>query len=110
MRAQVARLLDAAELPNVSLQLLPFSVGAHAGMDGTFAILNFPEPGDPDVVYAENATGGLFLEKHDELRKYSCIFDHIRAAALGPDESAALLSELTKEPLWTSRLRGSGST
>jgi hypothetical protein len=110
MRAQVARLLEAAELPNVSLQVLPFSVGAHAGMDGTFAILNFPESGDPDVVYAENATGGLFLEKHDELRKYSFIFDHISAAALREDHSVALLSELAKEPLWKSRPKVSGST
>jgi transcriptional regulator with XRE-family HTH domain len=109
MRAQVARLVEAAGLPNVSLQVLPFSVGAHAGMDGTFAILNFPEPGDPDVVYAENATGGLFLEKHDELRKYSFIFDHISAAALREDQSVALLSELAKEPLWKSRPRESGS-
>lgn len=98
MRAQVARLIEAAGLPNVSVQVLPFSVGAHAGMDGTFAILDFPEPGDPDVVYAENATGGLFLEKDDDLRKYSFIFDHVCAAALGPEESVALLAQMTKEP------------
>jgi transcriptional regulator with XRE-family HTH domain len=106
MRAQLERLVDAADLPNVTLQILPFDAGAHAGMDGTFAILDFPEPSDPDVVYAENATGGLFLEKGDELRKYVFIFDHIRAAALGPEESVAYLSKLIKEPLWKSRQRG----
>ena len=110
MRAQVERLIETAGLPNVSVQVLSFSVGAHAGMDGTFAILDFPEPGDPAVVYAENATGGVFLEKHDEVGKYSFIFDHIRAAALDPEETVALLSELTKEPLWKSRPRVSGST
>jgi transcriptional regulator with XRE-family HTH domain len=103
MRAQVQRLVEAAALPNVTLQVLPFEAGAHAGMDGTFAILNFPEPGDPDAVYAENATGGLFLEKNEELRKYIFIFEHIRAAALGPDESGVLLAKLAKEPLWKSR-------
>jgi transcriptional regulator with XRE-family HTH domain len=107
MRAQLERLVEASDLPNVTLQILPFEAGGHAGMDGTFAILDFPEPSDPDVVYAENATGGLFLEKGDELRKYTFIFDHIRAAALGPEESVAYIAKLAKEPLWKSRQRGS---
>jgi hypothetical protein len=77
-------------------------------MDGTFAILDFPEPGDPDVVYAENATGGLFLEKSEELRKYIFIFDHIRAAALRPEESVNMIRKLTKEPLWKLRSKDSG--
>lgn len=110
MRAQLQRLVEAADLPNVTLQILPFKAGAHAGMDGTFTILDFPEPNDPDVVYAENATGGLFLEKGDELRKYAFIFDHIRAAALRPEESVALIAKLAKEPLWKSRPRGSAWT
>jgi transcriptional regulator with XRE-family HTH domain len=106
MRRQLDRLVEAAELPSVTLQLLPFEAGAHAGMDGTFAILNFPEPADADVVFAENATGGLFLEKTEELRKYRFIFDHIRAAALGPEESVSVIAKLAKEPLWKSRPRG----
>jgi transcriptional regulator with XRE-family HTH domain len=110
MCAQLERLVKAADLPNVTLQILPFEAGAHAGMDGTFAILDFPEPSDPDVVYAENATGGLFLEKTDELRKYVFIFDHIRAAALRPEESVSVIAKLAKEPLWTLRSRGSGLT
>lgn len=110
MRAQLRRLVEAADLPNVTLQVLPFDVGAHAGMDGTFTILDFPEAGDPDVVYAENATGGLFLEKHEELRKYIFIFDHIRAGALRPEESVALLAKLAKEPLWKLRQRDCGWT
>jgi len=106
MRRQMEHLIDASELPSVTLQVLPFEAGAHAGMDGTFAILNFPEPADADVVFAENATGGLFLEKTEELRKYRFIFDHIRAAALGPEESVTLIAKLAKEPLWKSRPRG----
>lgn len=107
MRAQLERLVEAADLPNVTLQILPFEAGAHAGMDGTFTILDFPEPGDPAVVYAENATGGLFLEKSEELQKYVFIFDHIRAAAIRPEESVALIAKLAKEPLWKWRQRGS---
>ncbi|HTF09500.1 MAG TPA: helix-turn-helix transcriptional regulator [Asanoa sp.] len=110
MRAQLERLVQAADLPNVTLQILPFEAGAHAGMDGTFAILEFPEPSDPEVVYAENATGGLFIEKSDELRKYVFIFDHIRAAALRPEESVAYIAKLAKEPLWKARPRGFMST
>ena len=102
MRRQLERLYEATELPSVTLQILPFEAGAHAGMDGTFAILEFPEPADSDVVFAENATGGLFLEKSEELRKYHFIFDHIRAAALRPEESASLIGRLAKEPLWKS--------
>jgi transcriptional regulator with XRE-family HTH domain len=105
MRAQLRRLVEAADLPNVTLQILPFDIGAHAGMDGTFTILGFPEASDPDVVYAENAAGGLFLEKRDDLQKYIFIFDNIRAAAIPPEESVALIAKLAEEPLWKWRAR-----
>lgn len=110
MRRQLDRLVEAARLPSVTLQILPFQAGAHAGMDGTFAILIFPEPADTDVVFAENATGGLFLEKSEELRKYHFIFNHIHAAALRPEESVSLIARLAKEPLWRSRPRSTGLT
>ena len=110
MRAQMRHLAVASELPNVTLQVLPFDVGAHAGMDGTFAILDFPEAGDPNVVFAENATGGLFLEKSDELRKYGLIFDHIRSTALTPEESRKMITMRAEEPLWKLKPRDSGST
>jgi transcriptional regulator with XRE-family HTH domain len=110
MRAQLIRLVAATRLPNVTLQILPFAVGAHAGMDGTFAILEFEENEDADVVFAENATGGLFLEKAGELGKYVAIFDTIRATALSPPESTEMIEMLIEEPLWKSKRRGSGST
>jgi transcriptional regulator with XRE-family HTH domain len=109
MREQLRRLVQAAKLPNVTLQVLPFAAGAHAGMDGTFSILDFPEAEDPGVVYAENATGGLFLEKDDELAKYTSIFDAIRATALTPGESTEMIETLIEEPLWKWRPRVSGS-
>lgn len=110
MRAQLRRLVEVAELPNVTIQLLPFDVGAHAGMDSSFTILLFAESGDPDVVYAENAMGGLFLEKQDELQRFNYIFDHIRAVAMRPEESIEHIAELVEEPLWKWRPRGSGRT
>jgi transcriptional regulator with XRE-family HTH domain len=104
MREQLRRLYAASSMQNVTLQVLPFEAGAHAGMDGTFTILNFLETGDSSVVYAENATGGLFLEKGDELAKYQLIFGNIQKAALCPEESARLIAQLAEEPLWKSRL------
>jgi transcriptional regulator with XRE-family HTH domain len=109
MRDQLERLVEVTRLPNVTLQILPFAAGAHAGMDGTFAILDFPDAEDPNVVFAENATGGLFLEKTDELRKYNSIFDTIRATALSPEESTNMIAMLAEEPLWKLRPRGSES-
>jgi transcriptional regulator with XRE-family HTH domain len=109
MRDQLVRLVEAARLPNVTLQILPFHAGAHAGMDGTFAILEFEEDVDANVVFAENATGGLFLEKAEELRKYVSIFDTIRATALPPEESTEMIETLVEEPLWKWKRRVSGS-
>ncbi|TMM40233.1 MAG: helix-turn-helix domain-containing protein [Actinobacteria bacterium] len=97
MTRQIDHLVMVADLPNITLQVLPFAIGAHAGMDGSFAILGYEEPADPDVVFAENAAGGLFLEKDEELRRYHFIFDHLRASALPPDESVALLAARVKE-------------
>lgn len=97
MSQQLDDLVLAAELPNVTLQVLPFSAGAHAGMDGTFAILEYEEPADPDVVFAENAAGGLFLEKDDELGRYKFIFNHLRASALPPNASVEFIAARAKE-------------
>jgi transcriptional regulator with XRE-family HTH domain len=105
MRAQLRRLHEATSKRNVMIQVLPFEVGAHAAMDGTFAILEFTEPNDASMVYAENATGGLFLDKADELQVYHTIFKRVQAAALGIEESAELIAQLAEEPLWISRAR-----
>ncbi len=97
MQRQIDHLVMVSGLPNVTLQVLPFAVGAHAGMDGSFAILGYEDPADPDVVFAENAAGGLFLEKEEELRRYRFIFEHLQASALPPDESVAFLAARAKE-------------
>ncbi len=97
MRGQLDRLLEAGRRANVTLQVLPFAVGAHVAMDGPFTILGYDHAADPDVVFAENAAGGLFLEKDEELRQYHDIFDHLRASALPPDESAAFIANRLEE-------------
>lgn len=97
MRRQLEHLSLAASWPNVTLQVLPFSAGAHAGMDGTFTMLLYDESAGQNFVFASNAAGGLFLEKDDELQRYGFIFDYLRANALRPDESVSMIVKLTKE-------------
>ncbi|MGA8113557.1 MAG: helix-turn-helix transcriptional regulator [Actinocatenispora sp.] len=97
MRDQLTRLATAAESTNVTIQVVPFNTGEHAGMDGAFVILGFPDPEDLDVVYLDNATGGLYLETEEEVHRYNLMFDHLRAAALKPDDSLERIVALTKE-------------
>ncbi len=91
MREQLKRLVELASLPHVTLQVVPFSAGAHAGMDGPFLILGFPEQADPDVVYVEYSTSGVYLEQPEDVHRYTLIFDHLRAAALKPDDTVELV-------------------
>lgn len=97
MHHQLTRLAAAAELPNVTVQIVPFDVGAHPSMDGAFSILGFPEETDPHIVYIEYQTGALYLEKPEEVRRYRLIFDHLRAAALPVDASRTLIARQADE-------------
>jgi transcriptional regulator with XRE-family HTH domain len=97
MQQQIARLLEARSIPNVTIQVIPYGAGAHPGMDGSFVILDFPDPDDPSIVYVESAAGGLFLEQDPEIRRYILMFEHLRAAASGLDATAALLEAIVSE-------------
>jgi transcriptional regulator with XRE-family HTH domain len=97
MDEQLQRLIDAAALPNVTIQVLPFSVGVHAGMDGEFTILSYDDPADPDVLYLETAAGEHFDESTDVTRRYNSIFDELRAAALNSAESIRTLVNVQQE-------------
>jgi transcriptional regulator with XRE-family HTH domain len=91
MRAQLMHLSEAAEQSNITIQVLPFQRGAHAGLDGPFTILTFPDPTDLDVVYVPGTAWNVFLEREKDVRRHTLGFDHLRAEALPPDESAELL-------------------
>jgi transcriptional regulator with XRE-family HTH domain len=97
MHAQLRRLIDVAERPNVTLQVLPFSNAAHADPISPFTILDFPETADPTIVYLEHLTGCLFLESEDEIRRYTVVFDRLRAEALGIGQSAGLIAEMAAD-------------
>jgi transcriptional regulator with XRE-family HTH domain len=90
MGAQIERLIEVSELPHVTLQVLPDAAGEHAGLEGSFMILGFSE-GDRDAVYLDAATGGLYMEKPDDIRRYAWVFDHVRAAALSPRDTVRFL-------------------
>jgi Domain of unknown function (DUF5753)/Helix-turn-helix domain len=96
MRGQVRRLLEVAEMPAVTLQVLPFSAGGHdAG--GTFTILRFAEPGVPDVVYVEQLTGATYVDKPDGVEHHLDVMNRLSAAALAPAETAGFLAGMLRE-------------
>lgn len=97
MRAQLQRLLDAAALPGVTLQVLPFGVGQHAGMDGAFTVLRFPESADPDLVYLEHTDNDLYLERAEDVSRFILVFEQLRSVALNPEESATFVAALCKD-------------
>jgi transcriptional regulator with XRE-family HTH domain len=95
MHEQIRHLVAMAELPNVVIHVLPFAVGAHAGLDGPFVLLSFPEPEDPDLVYLEQATSGLVPEEPEEVRRYTLMFGTLLGKALPAEESVTFMSEVT---------------
>ncbi|MFG2452093.1 helix-turn-helix domain-containing protein [Streptomyces sp. NPDC048512] len=97
MREQLQHLLELAELPHVTIQILTFSTGAHAAAVGSFAILRGPAP-DLDVVYVDVLSGGLFMEKEQELERYRLAFQYLSAQALDLESSATLIRRISKEP------------
>src|SRR5215472_12828942 len=97
MRAQLRRLIDVAERSSVTMQVLPFTTAAHVQPISPFTILDFPDLADPTVVYLEHLTGSLFLENTDEVRRYTVVFDHLRAEALGSSPSVDLIARIAAE-------------
>ncbi|GDY31969.1 transcriptional regulator [Gandjariella thermophila] len=97
MREQLDRLREAVTLPNVTLQVAPFSAGGHAGMDGPFVILGFPEHRDPDVVYIESTRSGVYLEHSEDVQRYASMFEQLTASALPPDQSDALIAAIARD-------------
>lgn len=91
MGAQLEHLAEAADLPHVTVQILPEEAGEHASMEGSFTILAFPEAADPEVVYLDAATGGIYLEKPEDQERYAAVFDHTIASALSPKDSLTLM-------------------
>jgi transcriptional regulator with XRE-family HTH domain len=95
MRRQLSHLLTAAERASVTMQILPFSCGAHAAHTGSFSVLEFPDRTDSEVAHVESVAGYIYLEKDKDVRARSEAFDRLRAAALSPSASAELVAQAT---------------
>lgn len=94
MRGQLQHLIDFSERPNVKLQVMPFSFGGHSGESGAFTILSFPESDLQDVVYLEQLTSALYLDKREDVAQYEQALKELQQDSPGPDESRDLLRGL----------------
>ncbi|WP_328297413.1 helix-turn-helix domain-containing protein [Streptomyces sp. NBC_00435] len=97
MEEQLRYLVEVARLPQVRLQVLPFSVGGHLGLTGPFVIFSFPNIADLDVVVLDHLTSSLYLERKEDLEAYSAAFRTIQAHALPPRDSSDLISALADD-------------
>ena len=97
MRAQLRHLMEVAELPRVTLQVMPFSQGGHPAAGGSFTIMRFAEPDLPDIVYIEQLTGALYLDRRDEADNYMEVMNRLSAEAETPADSTDLLAEIIKD-------------
>ncbi|MFF3848123.1 helix-turn-helix domain-containing protein [Streptomyces sp. NPDC002328] len=94
MARQLERLVEAARLPQVRLQVLPFTAGAHIGVTGPFVIFSFSSTSDLDVVVLDHLTSTLYLERKEDLRVYSEAFNALRAHALSPEDSMEYIAAI----------------
>jgi hypothetical protein len=94
MRAQLARIIEAARLPKAVIQVVPLEIGAHPGLGSNFIVLEFSKPMVNDVVYVEGAVGNIYLESAADLERYRRIFSRLQSIALDPEGSAALIARI----------------
>lgn len=97
MRGQIEALIEAAKKPNVRLQIIPFNAGGHAAAGGPFAILRFPEPELPDVVYVEQLTSAIYLDKRDDVDQYAIAMERVCIDAEPPNHTPEILGKLLHE-------------
>jgi hypothetical protein len=97
MVEQIAHLIDAAGSSNIILQVLPFSMGAHIGVAGSFTLLSFPgPPTGSQIVYLENLTDELFIESEAQAYQYSLAFHRLSELALAQEESITFASQIMR--------------
>ncbi|MFE2019404.1 helix-turn-helix domain-containing protein [Streptomyces sp. NPDC059499] len=97
MIEQLEHLIEQSQLPHVTVQVLPFEMGAHPGINGQYAILEFPDAADSSVVYIEGVTSDLYLEKANDVQRYSVMYEHLRAQALNVEQTRQFISGIAKE-------------
>jgi transcriptional regulator with XRE-family HTH domain len=97
MRAQFQHLIEVAELPQVTLQVVPFASGVHPGESGSFTVLRFQERDLPDVVYLEQLTGAIYLDQRSDVEHYLEVVDELSSEALTPAETTRFIEQIARE-------------
>ena len=97
MRGQLRHLAELARLPNITLQVVPFRIGGHDAAGGAFTVLRFAEPDVPDVVYIEQLTGAMYLEKRSDVDHYLDVSNRLAATSLDPAASLRFFSQVLRE-------------
>jgi transcriptional regulator with XRE-family HTH domain len=94
MAAQLEHVVQMTDRPNITVQVITYDSGAHPGMPGAFVFMEFKDELDPELVYVDTLAGDIFLEADDDIRRYRAMFDHLRAGALSPPDSAKLIASV----------------
>lgn len=97
MRGQLQRLIELAELREVTIQVMPFARGAHAAVGGGFTLMRFAEPDVPDIVYLEHLTGAQCLDKRADIDRYAEAMNRLNVVALPPEETRGFLARILRE-------------
>ncbi|MFC7220096.1 helix-turn-helix domain-containing protein [Streptomyces polyrhachis] len=96
MRAQLEHLVEAAARPHITLQVAPFEVGGLASSGGPVSILRFREPDLPDIVYLEQLTSALYLDKREDVEHYMAVMDRLSAASMTAEETVRFLEDVLR--------------
>jgi transcriptional regulator with XRE-family HTH domain len=97
MRRQLRRLIEVAQKPNITIEVVPFSTGLHPGMKGPFEIIEFADPLDRDSVYLESPRGDIISDDPEETLRYKKAFDRLEEASLGPRDSLTCIAKIADE-------------
>jgi transcriptional regulator with XRE-family HTH domain len=97
MRDQIVALIEATKAPNVRLQVIPFNAGGHAAAGGAFSILRFPDADLPDIVYVEQLTSALYLEKREDVDHYAAALERLCVEAEPPTRTADILHRIIRD-------------
>ncbi len=97
MKAQLERLVEVAREPSITLQVVPFRSGGHAAEAGAFTIMRFPEPDLPDIVYLEQLTSALYLDKREDVETYTEVMERLSVESESPERTIDVLSGMLEE-------------
>lgn len=97
MRAQLEHLIDLMRQPRITIQIMPFSFGGHSAEGGAFSLLRFPDRELPDVVYVEQLASALYLDKREDVDRYTEVMERLCAVSTTPDETVDLLRTIAEE-------------